>query len=106
MALKVLEGTFTADGNSDTFAGRKFTFWLGTEGSAGFDGGTIKLWSRGTDAVKFSGDGISDDAYTLEASYTSASVVTSIEYTGLSEFYLELDGATSPTLAYKIHVEE
>jgi len=106
MTVTPLEGTFTADGNSETFKARKFTIWLGTEGNTGFGGGTVKLWSRGTDAVKFAGDGISDDAYTLEASYTSASVINSVEYLGLSEFYLEVTGSTTPSLHYKIHKEE
>ncbi len=94
--MKVLSGTFSADGDSTVLKGvKKFTVFVGTDGGTDFGSGSLTVEVRPNDAV----------GWTTAKTFISETVDTSIEYVGGTQVKLTLASSTSPDLDYSISYE-
>lgn len=91
---KIIKGTFTDNGSSETFLASKLTVLAGSDGGADFGGGTLN--------VEVSHDGT---LFTTAASLTEESTKTIVDSVGGLLYKMTLSGATTPDLDYSVKYE-
>ena len=91
---KIIKGTFTDNGSSETFLASKLTVLAGSDGGSNFGGGTLN--------VEVSHDGV---LFTTASALTEESTKTIVDSVGGLLCKLTLSGATSPDLDYSVKYE-
>lgn len=93
---RIIQGTFSADGDSVDFVANKFTALIGNDSAEDFGSGTVQIKYKQDDQLDWTTD---------PTSYNATATVTSDDFLLGVRVKLTMTGSTNPDVDYSIKYE-